>query len=231
LTEWVPVFTSAQVRGAEKPLLDQGEPLMLRAAQALARITASELRSDGGRILVLAGSGDNGGDALFAAGHLAELDDVRVDVLLTSDRAHLKGLAAAFAAGARAVELLEAMHAPVEYDLVLDGILGIGASANPALRGTARTVVAELLPFVRAGRPRVIAVDVPSGLHPDAGTSDGVVLPASVTVTFGAVKAGLVTADGPDAAGSVMLVDIGLGSGLATVEPVGEASIAAVVAG
>jgi hydroxyethylthiazole kinase-like uncharacterized protein yjeF len=229
MSEQVPIFTAAQVRAAEKPLLDAGETLMLRAAAALARIAATELGEAGGRILVLAGSGDNGGDALFAASHLAELDDVRVDVLLTSDRAHVEGLGAAVATGARKVELPEALHAAGEYDLVLDGILGIGASG--ALRGTARTVVAELLPFVRAGRPGVIAVDLPSGLHPDAGTSDGVVLPASVTVTFGAVKAGLVTADGPAASGSVILVDIGLGPGLAAAEPVGEATIAAIVAG
>jgi NAD(P)H-hydrate epimerase len=231
MSEQVPVFTAAQVRAAEKPLLKAGEPLMRRAAAALARIAATELGAARGRILVLAGGGDNGGDALFAASHLAELDDVRVDVLLTSDRAHVEGLGAAVAAGARKVDLPEALHAAADYDLILDGILGIGASADPALRGTARTVVAELLPFVRAGKPRVIAVDLPSGLHPDAGTSDGVVLPASITVTFGAVKAGLVTASGLELAGSVMLVDIGLGPGLAAVDPVGEASIAAVVAG
>ncbi len=113
-------------------------------------------------------------------------------MFLTSDRAHVEGLGAAIAAGARKVDLPEVVAAAGDYDLVLDGILGIGASADPALRGTARTVVEALLPAVRAGRPRVIAVDLPSGLQPDDGTSDGTVLPASVTVTFGGVKAGLV---------------------------------------
>ncbi len=84
-----------------------------------------------------------------------------------------------------------------------------------------------LLPAVRAGKPRVIAVDLPSGLQPDDGTNDGVVLPASVTVTFGAVKAGLVAADGRPLAGSIVLVDIGLD--LSDADAVGSASVDAVI--
>jgi len=229
MTETVPTHTAAQVRAAEKPLLEAGEPLMLRAAASLARIAARELGRDFGRVLVLVGSGDNGGDALFAGAHLAEIDDVTVDVFLTSDRVHEAGLGAAIAAGARKLDLPEVVAAASDYDLVLDGILGIGASASPALRGTARTVVEALLPAVRAGKPRVIAVDLPSGLQPDDGSSDGTVLPASVTVTFGAVKAGLVTGSGPERAGSIVLVDIGLGPGVSDVESVGEADIAAVM--
>jgi NAD(P)H-hydrate epimerase len=257
MTETVPTYTAAQVRGAEKPLLEAGEPLMLRAAASLARVAAGELGRDFGRVLVLVGSGDNGGDALFAGAQLAEIEDVTVDVFLTSDRVHEAGLGAAIAAGARKIDLPEVVAAASDYDLVLDGILGIGASGSSggdpstssgtggggsggdpstssgtggaALRGTARTVVEALLPAVRAGKPRVIAVDLPSGLQPDDGSSDGTVLPASVTVTFGAVKAGLVIGSGPERAGSIVLVDIGLGPGLADVEPVGEADIAAVM--
>jgi len=277
MTETVPTYTAAQVRAAEKPLLEAGEPLMLRAAASLARVAASELGHDFGRVLVLVGSGDNGGDALFAGAHLVEIDDVTVDVFLTSDRVHEAGLGAAIAAGARKVDLPEVVAAASDYDLVLDGIVGIGASGSSegdpstssgsggggsgtggggsgtggsnsgtggsnsgtggsssgsgggALRGTARTVVEALLPAVLAGKPRVIAVDLPSGLQPDDGSSDGTVLPASVTVTFGAVKSGLVTASGPESAGSIVLVDIGLGPSLADVEPVGDASIAAVM--
>lgn len=229
VTEIVPTYTAEQVRAAEKPLLDAGRPLMRRAAAALAQVAAGGLGVGGGRVLVLAGSGDNGGDALFAGAHLAEIDEVGVDVFLTSDRVHEAGLGAAIAAGARKVDLPEVVAAAAEYDLVLDGILGIGASADPALRGTARSVVEALLPAVRAGGPRVIAVDLPSGLQPDDGSSDASVLPASVTVTFGGVKAGLVTGAGSALAGSIVLVDIGLGPGLADIRPVGEASVAAIV--
>jgi NAD(P)H-hydrate repair Nnr-like enzyme with NAD(P)H-hydrate epimerase domain len=249
MPETVPTYTAAQVRAAEKPLLDAGEPLMHRAAAALAAVAADELPPHGGHVLVLAGSGDNGGDALFAASHLAEIPHVRVDVLLTSDRAHVEGLGAAIAAGARKVDLPEVVSGVSDYDVVLDGILGIGAGSKSgaggdpstgsgtgavtaggaALRGTARTVVEALLPAVRAGRPRVVAVDLPSGLHPDDGSSDGVVLPAAVTVTFGAVKSGLAVGSGPECAGSIVLVDIGLAGGLADAEPTGSASVARVV--
>ena len=84
---------------------------------------------------------------------------------------------------------------------------------------------------MRAGRSRVVAVDVPSGLQPDDGSSDGVVLPASVTVTFGAVKAGLVTGSGPELAGRIVLVDIGLGPGLAEADAAGQATVEAIVQG
>lgn len=229
MAERVPTYTASQVRAAERPLLDAGEPLMRRAAAALAKVAAAELGSDVGRVLVLAGSGDNGGDALLAGAALAEAGSVDVDVFLTSDRAHVEGLGAAVAAGARKVDLPEVISAASDYDLVLDGIIGIGASSHAGLRGTARTVVEALLPFARAGRPRVIAVDLPSGLQPDDGSSDGVVLPAAITVTFGAVKSGLATGSGTELAGSIVLVDLGLGPGLAGEKPAGEASVTASV--
>ncbi|MGC5222058.1 NAD(P)H-hydrate epimerase [Micromonospora sp. DT81.3] len=231
MAESAPVYLAAQVRAAEKPLLDAGEPLMLRAAGALARIALGELGARGGRVLVLAGSGDNGGDALFAGAHLAAEAGVAVDLLLTSDRVHTAGFEAAVEAGARTIGLAEAVSAASGHDLLLDGILGIGASTSAALRGDARVIVAGLLPAVHAGRPRVIAVDVPSGLQPDDGSSDDVVLPASVTVTFGAVKAGLVRGRGPELAGRIVLVDIGLGPRLAAAGSVGTAAVAAIVQG
>ncbi|MCR2763401.1 NAD(P)H-hydrate epimerase [Microbacterium sp. zg.B48] len=227
----VPTYTAAQVRAAEKPLLEAGEPLMRRAATALAALVAEELGGAGGRVLVLAGSGDNGGDALFAAAEVADAPGVAVDVLLTSARVHESALGAAVAAGARRVDLPEVLAAASDYDVVLDGILGIGASTDPALRGTARTVVEGLLPAVRAGGPRVIAVDLPSGLQPDDGSSDGVVLPASITVTFGAVKSGLTVGSGPERAGAILLVDLGLTPALSDAEPAGSASVAAVIPG
>jgi NAD(P)H-hydrate repair Nnr-like enzyme with NAD(P)H-hydrate epimerase domain len=66
----------------------------------------------------------------------------------------------------------------------------------------------------------VIAVDLPSGIHPDDGTvPDPTVLPASVTVTFGAVKAGLLLQPAAAYAGRVELVDLGLGDELAAMKP------------
>lgn len=223
----VPVYTAEQVRAAERPLLEAGVPLMRRAATALAALAREELTDAASpRILVLAGSGDNGADALYAAADLAAT--AAVDVLPVGGRVHEAALAAALRAGARRIAPEEAEAAASEASLLLDGILGIGASPDPALRGTARAVVERLLRALPGDRmPRIVAVDVPSGLHPDTGDADDVVLPASLTVTFGAVKAGLVAGRGPGLAGRIALVDLGLG--LATALPVGEASVSRVV--
>lgn len=246
MTERVPTYTADQVRDAERPLLEARVPLMQRAAAALAAIAREELTGAPGarhfaplepvvreradaprpRVLVLVGSGDNGGDALYAASRLTPVADV--DVLLVSERFHEAGFAAAVGAGVRWIELPEAADAGADYALVIDGILGIGASGRSALRGRAREAVTALLPLARrGGMPRVVAVDIPSGLDPDSGAADDAVLPASVTVTFGAVKAGLAAGRGPQLAGDVVLVDIGLG--LEGVQPVGEASVSRVV--
>jgi NAD(P)H-hydrate epimerase len=236
---YVPVYTAEQVRRAERPLLDAGVPLMRWAAASLASVIADHLEpGTTRRLLILAGRGDNGGDALYAAAELLHgtaahqtSDDLHIDILLTSDSAHAQALTAAEAAGARRVSLDEASTR--QYDLIVDGILGIGTSKDPALRGGARTAVEALLPSVREGRARVIAVDLPSGLHPDDGTTGttgttGVVLPASVTVTFGGVKAGLTRGQGQALAGAIVFVDFDLPF---DAPPVGTASVAQVVDG
>jgi len=203
-------YTAAQVRAAERPLLEAGEPLMRRAAAAL----AAEIRSlSPARILVLVGAGDNGGDALFAAAELAA-EGVTVDLVATASRHHAEGAATALAAGARWADAADAARLAADADVVLDGIVGTGSS--PGLRGTAREVAAAIVPVLaRARRPRVVAVDIPSGISPDDGSvPDATVLPADLTVTFGAIKAGLLLDPGARYAGRIVLVDLGLGPSL-----------------
>lgn len=209
-----PTYSVAQVRAAEAPLLVAGVPLMRRAARALAAVIDEVIAERSPhRMLVLAGAGDNGGDALFAAAEIVA-GGTRVDIVRTSDRVHDEALRAAVDAGASVVPVAEL--SPAGYDLVIDGILGIGARGS--LRGAARDIVERLLP----ARPTTIAVDVPSGLDPDTGEADGVVLPAAITVTFGAVKHGLTAGAGPELTGRIVLVDLGL----ALEHPIGEANIA-----
>lgn len=238
-----PAYTAEQIRIAEAPLLATGETLMARAAAALARITRqvggfageeTDAAAPGAwpttharHLLVLAGSGDNGADALYAAAHLAE--EIDVDVLVVGSRVHEAGMAAAMAAGARRVEIPAVRDAGEPYDLILDGILGIGTAADPTLHGNAREAVQALLPAVTAGSSRVIAVDLPSGLHPDTGEAGDVVLPATLTVTFGAVKAGLVRGRGPELAGEIVLVDIDVLAELDGFEPSEWAEVSRVV--
>ncbi|MDF2666086.1 MAG: hypothetical protein K0R81_1936 [Microbacterium sp.] len=220
--ERVAAYTADAVRAAEAPLLAEGRPLMRAAARALADVAAAEAHATPGPALVLAGAGDNGGDALFAAAELVSSAS-RVDVVLVRDRVHREALDAAVAAGARVVSVSEASAGAGDYTLVLDGILGIGRLADRRLRGSARALVERLLALPH--RPRVIAVDVPSGLDPDDGTADAVILPADVTVTFGALKAGLVRGRGPDLAGRVHLVDLGLEPYLRRAHPAVTAAI------
>ncbi len=207
-------WTSAQVRAAEEPLLAAGAPLMQRAAFALHVRTAAVLRDlrgglSGAHVVVLAGPGNNGGDALFAGALLARRG-VRVDAVLAADRVHDEGLAELLRAGGRAVraadDVAAAASLAADADVVLDGLLGIGADGS-GLRGTAAAVVQEL---VARGRPTVVAVDLPSGLGVDDGRRDGVVLDADLTVTFGAMKPGLLLPPGARAAGEVELVPLGL---------------------
>ena len=209
-------YSAAQLRAAEAPLLARGVPLMRQAAAALAAEARALLAERGGsRVLVLAGAGDNGGDALFAAAELAA--SAEVAIVRTGSRVHDEGLAAARSAGAHEAPASDAADLAAHADLVLDGMLGIGAA--PPLRGVAREAALAILPvLVRDARPLVVAVDLPSGLSPDDGPADDAVLPADVTVTFGAVKAGLLLGDGPRLAGRVVLVDLGLD--LSDFEPV-----------
>ncbi|BDZ51869.1 hypothetical protein GCM10025867_41100 [Frondihabitans sucicola] len=224
-------YSANQIRQAEAPHLEAGEPLMERAAAGLAaeiRTVLAGRGSEPGTILVLAGSGDNGGDALFASAALASTG-VNVRVVTTGDRVHEQGLAAAEAAGAFVAERdaepeSEAFAELLEgVDVVVDGILGIGSGADPALRGRARRVVEAVRPRVlmrMMGASSVVAVDLPSGIGSDDGSvPDPVVLPALVTVTFGAAKAGLLLQPAAGLVGRLVVVDIGIADDLEGVEP------------
>ena len=203
-------YSVEQIRAAEAPLLAAGVPLMLRAAAGLAAEIRQllEQQSQPGsetigkdadsveatKILLLVGSGNNGGDALYAGAELAE-EGSDVAIVATGNSMHEAGLAAALTAGAHREPAEPARVARLAADagVVVDGILGTGTSANAALRGLAHKVVAAILPVVIGGAgPLVVAVDIPSGINPNNGSvPDPTVLPADVTVTFGGHKAGL----------------------------------------
>lgn len=197
------------IRAAEDALLTQlpAGALMQRAAGGLAARCARLLAGPyGARVALLVGSGNNGGDALWAGARLARRG-ARVDaVLLDPDRVHDEGLAALQAACGRVVPDLHAGERAVRAaDLVLDGILGIGG------RGGLTKNAAALAAAARVDAGLVVAVDVPSGIDADTGEAPGAHVVADVTVTFGAYKVGLLIDPGAAAAGAVEFVDIGLG--------------------
>jgi hydroxyethylthiazole kinase-like uncharacterized protein yjeF len=197
------LYTAAQVRAAEQAVLAGLRPgaLMQRAATGLATVCLGLLgRAHGVRVVLLVGSGDNGGDALFAGAVLAARGARVSAVLLTPDRAHREGLAAFRRAGGR----VAGAEALARADLVLDGIVGIGGS------GGLRPDAVDLVRAAVAGPGLLVAVDVPSGVAADTGEVPGEAFPAQHTVTFGAVKTGLVVGRGRGYAGTLHLVDIGL---------------------
>jgi hydroxyethylthiazole kinase-like uncharacterized protein yjeF len=195
------------VRAAERELLARlpDGTLMQRAAAGLAAVAASLLDpSYGARVTVLAGSGDNGGDALYAGAMLARRGAV-VTAVTATGKVHEAGLRALRQAGGR----VAAGMPEGDTDLIIDGLLGIGG------RGGLREPFAELarqteLLRQAAAATTVVAVDLPSGIDADTGAVDGVAVTADVTVTFGAVKPGLLIDPGASHAGTVHLIDIGL---------------------
>ncbi len=217
-----PVATVAQIREAEKQCFEAhpGIDLMARAADAVAR-RALEMAGLRGRILVVVGPGNNGGDGLFAAAELARAG-CRVAVCFTSQRRHEAGAAAARSAGCLICHTDELLEQLTQTDLVIDAVLGI--DGRPGLVGTAAECAAAC---ARADVP-VLSVDLPSGLaadssgaddlvsdEPNASTGDVVAGPApsfraNRTVTFGGLKLCHVAAPARERCGIVELVPLGL---------------------
>ncbi|KZS62037.1 bifunctional ADP-dependent NAD(P)H-hydrate dehydratase/NAD(P)H-hydrate epimerase [Mycobacterium ostraviense] len=195
-------YSADEIRDAEAPLLASlpDGALMRRAAYGLATEIIRELTGRTGgvagrRVCAVVGSGDNGGDALWAATFLRRRGASARAVLLNPERTHPKALAAFTKAGGRLVEKV-----PATTDLVIDGVVGISGSGP--LRPAAATVFADI---DAKGIP-VVAVDIPSGIDVATGAITGPAVHAALTVTFGGLKPVHTLAD----CGRVVLIDIGL---------------------
>ncbi|WP_225836013.1 NAD(P)H-hydrate dehydratase [Streptomyces sp. NK08204] len=221
-------YSVETVRAAERALmarLPEGA-LMQRAAAGLAAACAQLLgRVYGSRVVLLVGSGDNGGDALYAGARLARRGAGVVAVLLSPGRAHAGGLAALRRAGGTVTSAVSGTSGetggsegsdgsdggfgPVEdvilrADLVVDGIVGIGG------KGGLRPDAERLVRVAERSRAAVVAVDLPSGVEADSGEVRGAAVRADLTVTFGTYKPGLLIDPAREHAGSLRLVEIGL---------------------
>ncbi len=195
----VPVYRTAEIRDLELKAFASLEPpsLMQRAGLAAAEI-ARTIISDGGRVLVVAGPGNNGGDAFVVARHLKSWW-FKVDLVFAGDAAGLPADArAAHAAwqenGGKTLELIPAGQ---KWDLVIDGLFGIG------LRRDLGGAHAGLVNAINSLAATVLALDVPSGIASDSGRVLGCAVRATHTATFLALKPGLLTLDGPDHSGEI----------------------------
>jgi NAD(P)H-hydrate epimerase len=213
--DWLdPLYSAAEMRAVDEwatsargvPSLD----LMERAGAGLAGLV--EERAPSGRVVVVCGKGNNGGDGLVAARVLRERGR-EVDALLVGDpgdvggdaRANLDRLSGEPPAGFDARRLEGAAA-------IVDALLGTGFSGAP------REPVAGAIEAIGAARgssarPQVIAADVPSGVDASTGAVEGAAVRADATATFHAPKVGLQVAPGKEHAGEVRVVAIGIPDG------------------
>ena len=208
------------VREAERALmatLPDGA-LMQRAAAGLASVCAGLLGAVyGSRVVVLAGSGDNGGDALYAAARLAGRG-ARVIAISAGSRLHEAAAAELTARGGRIVPAVAgdppdtavsaaARSAVGAADLIIDGLTGIGGQGGLREPGAG---LARLAAASRSAGALVVAADLPSGIDADTGEVHGDAVAADVTVSFGTLKPGLLIDPGAGQAGTTELIGIGL---------------------
>lgn len=178
--------------------------LMQRAGAAAAELAGMLASESGEPVLILAGPGNNGGDALVAARHLAA-QGARVVVVSRADPARLPPDAARAWAAWRenGGAVLSDIPSSQRYGLVVDGLFGVGLTRDVTGPEARWVEQANALPCPR------LALDVPSGLDSDCGTIRGCAVRADHTLTFLGLKPGLLTADGPDYAGELHLDTLG----------------------
>ncbi len=218
----IELLTNSQMAMADRLTIEAGTPgtvLMERAGAAVADAARQMLaRSDGGRVAILCGPGNNGGDGFVAARYLRTMG-FSVQAGLLGSVVSLKGDAADAArawtgriASAALVELEEA-------DLVIDALFGAGLTRD--IDGRARSIVERVNQWRGASGKPVLAVDVPSGIDGDTGTVRGASIEADETVTFFRLKPGHILLPGRELCGRVRLEQIGIeGKVLAEIAPV-----------
>ncbi|MDZ4099331.1 MAG: NAD(P)H-hydrate dehydratase [Methylophilaceae bacterium] len=191
-----PIYSSDQIRQLEKQHADIA--LMERAGLAIFNYVQLLLPDSSSSILLLAGPGNNGGDALVAARLLRDIYSVTVVQCGDINKLPPDAKQAYVAWLASGGKVLDAVP-DNQFDLVVDGLLGIGI--NKALEGP----IAELVGQINRLNTHVLAIDIPSGLCAKTGRVLGDAVRADWTMTFLGLKSGLFTLDGPDHAGEVIL--------------------------
>ena len=209
-----PVLTPDQAATLDRLAQAEGiaaELLMERAGRAVARACADLMGGTyGRRAVVVCGKGNNGGDGLVAARHLAGWG-VRVAVIAVGPLTDLREPAATNAARldeVPSVRVRDFSDATLERelaraDVAIDAIFGTG------FRGIPEDGWAQAIAGLNASLAPVVAVDIPSGVDGATGAADGEAVRADLTVTFGAPKLGAVLLPGGELAGAVRVVDIG----------------------
>ena len=215
------LVTAAEMRTIEDRAEAAGvdkATLMENAGLAVAQELWMQLGSlEDRRICVLVGPGNNGGDGLVAARHLHEWGaQVRCYALRPrGDEQWRRTVEAGVACGSVAEdENFEALEAVLQgSEAIIDALLGTGS--NRPIDGDLAEILRRLTAIRdRTVRPKLIAVDLPTGLDADSGRLDPLAVAADETVTFHAAKVGLYVQPGAAAAGNVQTIEIGVPAGL-----------------
>jgi hydroxyethylthiazole kinase-like uncharacterized protein yjeF len=207
-----PVYDAAGAKAIDAQAITllggSGESLMRSAAAAAARVVRGRF-AGAQRVVVVAGSGNNGGDG-FEVARLLQTTGRSVRIVgvrtrpASGDAATM--LVGAIAAGVVLIERPDGLIADDldDADLIVDALLGMGAT------GAATGAVAESITAICASDLPVVALDIPSGIDASTGEVPGVAVRADVTVSFDAAKLGLLIAPGCEFAGDVIVVPIGI---------------------
>jgi ADP-dependent NAD(P)H-hydrate dehydratase / NAD(P)H-hydrate epimerase len=198
-----PVYRTEEIREIEQRAAS--EPLMERAGLAAAELARDIVEEATAPVLVLAGPGNNGGDALVAARHLKEWQ-FDVVVVFNGDPQHLSSDAQAAHSAWRAAggEVMRDFPAGGKWSSVIDGLFGIG------LKREVSGYYHAWIEHINALCCPVLAIDIPSGLASDTGQALGETVRATHTITFIGLKPGLLTADGPEYCGRIHVAKLGL---------------------
>ncbi|MGZ5296776.1 MAG: NAD(P)H-hydrate dehydratase [Actinomycetota bacterium] len=218
-----PVLTPDQASALDRETQARGVPaelLMERAGRAVARSALDVMGgSYGRRAVVVCGKGNNGGDGLVAARHLAR-SGVRVAVVAVEALDDLREPAAHNAARLDEVTSLRVLPFAAAMldrelgraDVAVDALFGTG------FRGIPEDDWADAIAGMNASPVPVVAVDIPSGVNGATGAVEGDAVRADLTVTFGAPKVGVVVLPGAERAGVVRVADIGFPKDLVLVD-------------
>ena len=202
-----PICLAADVRAIEAATAAAPSPpqLMEKAGLAAAEIARDVSGGTGKPVLVLAGPGNNGGDAFVLARHLRQWY-FKVTVVFAGDEKKLSADSTAALRAWRAAggSISEAVPAAQDWGLVVDGVFGIGLEREVTGR------YAEWVAAINGFGAPILAIDAPSGLQSDTGRVMGCAVRATHTVTFIALKPGLLTLDGPDHCGDIHVRALGL---------------------
>lgn len=201
-----PIYLTTEIRKLEKLTTDVSAhiSLMEKAGLAAAKIARDKLlTNEKNKVLVLAGPGNNGGDAFVVATHLKEWW-FKVTLVFTGDSSKLPDDAknAMDAWTASGGEICSEIPANNNWNVIVDGLFGIGLSRD--LEG----LYYELVNTVNNMRLPVLALDIPSGLNSDNGRICGSAIRAEITATFIGLKPGLLTHEGTEYCGEIILHEL-----------------------